>query len=96
MFGWRRYGRFQINRMLVQTHYSLIQKVMGEVLILRCEFMFTSNSFVYEAYSPHFMALSQGEALPDYGLWLNEIDKTFYFLRDEGNGWYDTPDPRGV
>ena len=62
----RRLGRFSIPRNFVFDFPEDTKKIMAECLILRCEFLVSSDCFEYEACCDLFDELPLGQVLPTY------------------------------
>ncbi len=69
----QRRGRFCLKDDLIDRDISFIQKVMSQVIITRCEYIWLSHAFSYDAISPLF------DLCPD-----KEIPPNYVFSQDEG------------
>jgi hypothetical protein len=63
---------------------DIVRKVMGECVILRCEYMLTTATLEYEAWCPDFDALSECAATPTYDVVYSEDTDTVTWSRQEG------------
>ena len=62
----RRCGKLIIPDQIVRSEPDIMMQVMGNLLVVRCEFMVMYNHFEYHAYSPKFRVLQEGEMTPEY------------------------------
>lgn len=76
-------GKFSIEAPLITEATEIIQAVMGQCIIVRCEHNLMTNSLAYEAYSFHFDALDEGETAPAYDIVVTEEgdDTNLQFVR---------------
>lgn len=66
-------GSFRISRALVIQEPELTMKLMGKMIILRCEFMFALDSFEYDAVCDElFDEIPEGRDLPMYKIILDD------------------------
>jgi hypothetical protein len=61
-------GKFSLPHDAVVDDFDLARRILSDVVVLRCEYRFSTKEFEYEAYSEHFDELAPGEALPDYDI----------------------------
>lgn len=61
-----RYGIFTIDHTVMVAHPEVVQAIMGDVIVLRAEFMFMPDHIEYHAYSPRFDIVPSGTEPPDY------------------------------
>lgn len=69
----QRKGFFTIKVSLIDDNLSLIQKIMSQVIIVRCEHLWGQRVFSYNAISPLF------DICPD-----KDIPPNYVFSQDEG------------
>lgn len=72
-----RLGQFSIARAYILSPecFGFIQYLFGQVIVIRAEMMFASDSVQYIGYSPEFDILPDGVEIPIYDLSL-EQEKT--------------------
>lgn len=78
-------GRFSINKKFIEDDFDLVQKVMGMVVVIRCEFMFASDKFEYMAISNKFEEIEVGTIIPEYTVKVDEGGGNINFVRTD---WY--------
>lgn len=61
-----RRGRFKITSDLINDSPETAMRVFGKMIIVRAEHSFVNDIIEYDAYSPLFRALSEGEKAPFY------------------------------
>ena len=61
-------GKFSISQEALTDAPEVVQAVMGECIITRCEHRFQNGTFEYEAYSNHFDVVAEGEVAPTYDI----------------------------
>lgn len=66
-------GSFRLNRALIIQEPELVMKLMGKMIILRCEFMFVLDSFEYDAVCNElFDEIPEGKDMPMYKIILDD------------------------
>lgn len=68
-------GKFSISDELVKQNPEAVKKVMGQCVILRAEFIYSSRVFEYEAISDLFEEVDEGCISPEYLMGLNSQGK---------------------
>lgn len=62
-----RKGTFMITARLTRScRFSTLLKVLRDVFIVRCEFLFAEGIFKYTGYSKHFDEVPEGYETPTY------------------------------
>ena len=59
-------GEFFISDELLHEHLEIVQKIMGEVVIVSCIHNYAYGRFEYHAFSNHFRAVERGMVAPLY------------------------------
>ncbi len=62
----KRRGRFLLSADRLNDNLPFIQKIMSQVIVMRCEYLWGINVFDYEAISPLFDQCPENEQAPDY------------------------------
>jgi hypothetical protein len=65
----KRPGRFEISESLLErdrTAKQIMELVMSNVFVVRCEHDYARGTFLYHAYSMKFDVIEEGESAPMY------------------------------
>jgi hypothetical protein len=63
----KKFGIIKISRTMIEDNPEEIMKyIMSRLIILKCEFEYISDCFVYYAYCEDFRETLEGEKFPDY------------------------------
>jgi len=62
----RRIGRFVVSNKLVESSPEIAKLLMGQMIILRCEYMYGDDTFSYTALCDAFEEVPFGEQIPKY------------------------------
>ncbi len=68
----RRFGKFRLKVPFIEKNPDLVRAIMGSMIVLRAECLFTSHAIEYEAHSPEFAVISEMEESPVYDVVFNE------------------------
>ncbi|MCO5157903.1 MAG: hypothetical protein M9945_14335 [Aquamicrobium sp.] len=79
----RRYGKFSIEQDVLIQAPDIVRKVMGECVILRAEFRFQMNQTDYEAWSPGFDPVPDGQEPPSYDVVYSDETDTVTWSKQE-------------
>lgn len=78
-------GDFELKRSLIICEPELVKKLMGKMIILRCEFLFAKDCFDYTAICDElFEKVKEGQDLQFYKILLND-DKEFIAEKSRRN-----------
>ena len=61
-----RYGRFSIPTELFKRAPSDVMQIFGKCIVIRAESSYMRHAIDYEAMSPHFDIVAEGEITPEY------------------------------
>lgn len=76
----RRLGKFQIASHNIEDHPEMVRQIMSQVIVVRCEQMYDTDSFSYTAISEHFDEVELGQMTPEYQVMINS-DCKITFLK---------------
>lgn len=62
----KRRGRFQIPLAIIENQPEMVLKVMGEVIVIEATASAWTCLVQYQALSPHFRKVKEGEVIPEY------------------------------
>lgn len=65
-------GKFDLPVDLLHESPEVMSTVLSTVIVVRCEMIFSTKSFAYEAISPDFEAVPEGEEVPHYDVSYDE------------------------
>ena len=68
----KRRGKFLIPVEFFESFPNEMRMISSEIIVVRCEYLFAENSFIYHAYSEHFDEVEDGEVIPQYGFRFSE------------------------
>jgi hypothetical protein len=68
----KRKGTFSITDEFIKDSPDIVMKILGNMIIVRAEHLFSSGRTEYNAYSPTFDTVTEGEIAPWYSF--NEVD----------------------
>ena len=66
----RRHGKFRICDQMIRCDPAEVMDLMGHVVVLRAEMVYTSNAIEYEAWSPLFEPVPEGCIIPRYEFYI--------------------------
>lgn len=72
----KRKGHFQISKRLLEVCDDSIFKLFGNVIVVRCEYLFEKDVFDYYAFSPLFEEIVEYIQPPDYEFVVNKDEET--------------------
>jgi hypothetical protein len=67
-----RVGKFEVEREVIDDYPEVVMQIMGQVIVLRAEFLLHKNAIEYIARSPHFEEGPEGMEAPSYDIEINE------------------------
>jgi len=83
-FTEKRYGMFNIRPDMLEVFYDEIMDLLKDVFIVKCEYMYATNLFIYTGVSKHFEAqINQGAIVP-YSLIYDEDIYKYTFRKAGG------------
>lgn len=81
IFRERRFGQFHITARLLESEPAMVQALLSQVIVTRCEYHYDAGAFHYIAWSSDFMGILDGCAPPQYRI---VIDHAKEYLRFTG------------
>lgn len=65
-FNFNRKGTFTVSREIIMDDPEAMMKALNDVLIIKAENCFITDSIIYSGYSEHFDEVGQGSTIPEY------------------------------
>lgn len=62
----RRLGKFYIPKTLIQDSPNTVLIVLGTIIVIRAEFMWSTDGIEYEGLSKYFEPVPLGQRVPEY------------------------------
>lgn len=72
-----RYGKFSIDKKVIDSSDDLVMQIMGMCVILRAEFNYYKKAIDYIALSPHFEPIEMGTLIPEYNIIIHADEDSF-------------------
>ena len=85
----RRYGNIKVSNQFVELQTETAAKMFAslQAVVLRCEFLYSEDSFAYTIYSPLFDIVDPYCIPPDYKIIVNQDDnREFQFSVEKIKG----------
>jgi len=70
-----RRGMFEISHDALFQNLEAVSKLMSKMIIARAESMYSIGIIEYQAYSPLFRIVSEGENIPSYTIIVNKDEQ---------------------
>jgi hypothetical protein len=78
----RQGGTFAISEEVIKENPELVLKVMGQVIVIKCEYDYLSGTFKYTAISPYFEEIAPGMEPPGYGINFDDTTEEITWVKD--------------
>lgn len=70
----RRLGRFYLDSDLVEQDFFAAKRILGNFVIMRCEYLYHRHAFEYVAASALFDCVERGDEIPEYEIVVDDAD----------------------
>lgn len=84
LFTDNRIGTFTLGRDVIEENPEIVRKIMGEVIVIRAEFIAAADYVEYHAICKGFEAVEEDGAVPSYEVMYDTESDKVSWAKEEG------------